>query len=469
VYLGNRYQNVPNIIWFHGNDFNAGRIPGNGDSALVGQVIDGIRSIDSNHLHTILLGRSDFATNSDVYSNEDTDFSSRFGCDAAYTFSATPNVTLNAYNSSPTTPVFLGEGNYETENILGYPAGGSTPYRVRAENYGTLTWGGIGGILYGHSWTWQSTWVSDPITRLNSAGMLQIAHINTLMTQVGEWWNLEPDQTHSVVTAGYGTVPGPNTDPTLADYCTTSANSTTSLTYCPNHTTLTVAMSNFNGPVTARWYDPSDGTFIEIDGGPFANSGSRDFTMPGNNADADPDWLLLLTVCNNQLSSNNAFFPVTGGAGSFNLSTSCDWTAISNDSWIEITSASAGSGNATITYIVSENLTNSARQGTMTVGGLTFTVTQDGGIGHNCTYDISPSFQSYPAAGGTGLINIGTEERCAWTAVSNDSWITITSGCCGTGTGSVSYSVAPNPDTRRRTGTITVADRNFKVKQKGGN
>jgi hypothetical protein len=48
------------------------------------------------------------------------------------------------------------------------------------------------------------------------------------------------------------------------------------------------------GPVTARWYDPSCGTFFEISGSPFHNSGQSYFVPPGNNADGDGDWVLVL-------------------------------------------------------------------------------------------------------------------------------------------------------------------------------
>ena len=50
---------------------------------------------------------------------------------------------------------------------------------------------------------------------------------------------------------------------------------------------------------------------------------------------------------------------------------------------------------------------------------------------------------------------------CAWTAVSNSPWITVTSGPGGAGTGAVSYAVAPGSGFR--SGSITIAGRLFKV------
>ena len=57
---------------------------------------------------------------------------------------------------------------------------------------------------------------------------------------------------------------------------------------------LKVDLSQLRGPVNARWYDPSCGRFSSIKGSPFANSGKQDFIAPGNNADGDGDWLLVL-------------------------------------------------------------------------------------------------------------------------------------------------------------------------------
>ena len=53
---------------------------------------------------------------------------------------------------------------------------------------------------------------------------------------------------------------------------------------------------------------------------------------------------------------------------------------------------------------------------------------------------------------------------CAWTASSNNPWITVTSGSSGSGAGTVGYSVASNSGSAR-TGTITIAGQTFTVSQ----
>jgi Beta-propeller repeat/Putative binding domain, N-terminal len=84
-----------------------------------------------------------------------------------------------------------------------------------------------------------------------------------------------------------------------------------------------------------------------------------------------------------------------------------------------------------------------------------------------CSYAISPTSESFDANGGTGSVSVITQPDCDWTAVSNDSWITITSGSSGTGNGVVQYTVASNPDSQSRTGTMLIATQTFTVTQSG--
>lgn len=82
-----------------------------------------------------------------------------------------------------------------------------------------------------------------------------------------------------------------------------------------------------------------------------------------------------------------------------------------------------------------------------------------------CSFSILPATQSYPANGGTGAVQVTTGVSCAWSAMSNDSWIVINSGSSGTGVGAVNYQVNSNSGTSPRTGTITIAGQTFTVAQ----
>jgi hypothetical protein len=88
------------------------------------------------------------------------------------------------------------------------------------------------------------------------------------------------------------------------------------------------------------------------------------------------------------------------------------------------------------------------------------------GGGGACTYSISPTSQSFSAAGGAGSAGVTAPAGCNWTAVSNAVWITITGGSSGSGNGTVNYSVAANAGSAR-TGTMTIAGQTFTVNQSG--
>lgn len=81
-----------------------------------------------------------------------------------------------------------------------------------------------------------------------------------------------------------------------------------------------------------------------------------------------------------------------------------------------------------------------------------------------CTYSISPTRQSFKAGGGSGSIIVSTQDTCAWTAVNNVAWISVTSGNTGSGSGTVSFTVAANGG-NQRSGTITAAGQTFTVTQ----
>ena len=84
-----------------------------------------------------------------------------------------------------------------------------------------------------------------------------------------------------------------------------------------------------------------------------------------------------------------------------------------------------------------------------------------------CTYSISPASQSVGSSGGQGTESVTAPSGCTWTAVSNASWITITSNSRVTGNGKVSYWISANSGTTSRTGTMTIAGKKFTVTQSG--
>ena len=172
-----------------------------------------------------------------------------------------------------------------------------------------------------------------------------------------------------------------------------------------------------------------------------------------------------VTSCSFSLNPTSEAFPAGGGALSVEViaGAGCNWTAVSNDAWITITSGSAGSGHQSVSYSVGTN-TGSARNGTMTIAGNTFTVMQASG----CTTFFSSPSMNFTAAGGAGNFGLITQPGCSWIAASSDTtWLGITSGS-GTSSGTVSYFVQVNPGPFR-SGTISVGDQSFTVTQDANN
>jgi len=80
------------------------------------------------------------------------------------------------------------------------------------------------------------------------------------------------------------------------------------------------------------------------------------------------------------------------------------------------------------------------------------------------TFSLSSSGQSFPSSGGNGSFNVIVAGGCAWTAVSNNGWISITGGAAGNGNGLLTYSLAANTG-GGRTGTITAAGLTYTLSQ----
>jgi hypothetical protein len=140
----------------------------------------------------------------------------------------------------------------------------------------------------------------------------------------------------------------------------------------------------------------------------------------------------------------------------------CEWSATSNDSWITIQGRSSGTGAGTVTFVAAAT-TGPSRSGSAVVAGQTITISQTPG----CSFTISPDSASVPASAATGKVSVSTGAGCNWTASSNASWLTITSGSNGSGNGEVHYSAAAATGPAR-SGTMTIAGRTFTLNQGDG-
>jgi len=110
-----------------------------------------------------------------------------------------------------------------------------------------------------------------------------------------------------------------------------------------------------------------------------------------------------LAGCNFSMTPLDISFGAGAGTGSLTMTTAigCNWQAVSNDAWLTITAGSSGTGIGTINFNIDANAGPSQRLGNLSVGGLTFAVTQ-------ATAPVSVPTLISPAIGAAGVSLMST-------------------------------------------------------------
>jgi hypothetical protein len=145
--------------------------------------------------------------------------------------------------------------------------------------------------------------------------------------------------------------------------------------------------------------------------------------------------------------------------------TGCAWTASSNDAWLSITSGSTGNGGGVVAYSVAAN-SGGARNGTLTIAGVTFTVSQAAAT-PTCTYSLQPSSSSIGAQATAIPVALTTQAGCAWTVASAAAWLNVSGAASGTGPATVTINADTNAATTPRSGTVTIGGQTLTVTQAG--
>jgi hypothetical protein len=156
--------------------------------------------------------------------------------------------------------------------------------------------------------------------------------------------------------------------------------------------------------------------------------------------------------------------PAGGGRVDVRLVTEreCAWTASSNSSWIQI-SPGSGQGEASITLSTTANPQGINRSGNIAVNGSQVAITQ---AASPCTYSLTPTDLTMPAAGGTTGTRVTTLTGCTWTASSPATWAVIRT-TSGSGTATAEIWLDVNQATTARKADLTVAERILTVTQSG--
>jgi hypothetical protein len=224
------------------------------------------------------------------------------------------------------------------------------------------------------------------------------------------------------------------------------------------------------------WSAASGAGWITVSGaGTGSGNGTVAFSVAANGTSSDRSGSITVngqtfTVtqaapCTYGISPASQSVASSGGTGSFNVTAggSCGWTATSSAGWLTVTGTPAGSGSGTVSFSAAANPNATSRTATISVGGQTFTVAQ--AATSTCTFSIAPTSRTMSSSGGSSSIAVTTQAGCAWTAVPNNTWLSIILAT-GNGNGTATFRATPNT-AGPRTGSLTVAGYAFTVNQNG--
>lgn len=299
-FLGRRYGKFANVAWLSGNDYITWKNPS--DDALVRAVARGIKSVDPSQLQSVELNYQNSS------SLDDQTWAPLISLNGTYAYSPTYMQMLHSYDQKPIMPTYLLEAHYDLENV-GEPPDYGTPLVLRREEYWAMLCGGA-GVFYGNHYTWSF----DPGWQayIDTLGVKQLTIWKNFFTSL-PWQRLVPDQSHKIVVAGLGNYGTWTTRVSRSTYATAAATPDGRLVvaYLPTSRTLTVNMARLSGPVTGRWFDPTDGASSRIAGGAFPNNGMRKFSPPGKNHGGDGDWVLVLRATRSTANQSQGLASVT--------------------------------------------------------------------------------------------------------------------------------------------------------------
>ena len=270
-WLGDRYGALDNIVWMAGGDYAP---PTGSDGERCGlEIAAGLRERDPDALHSTHWARN--STSLDLEA-----FHDYVDLDGVYTAELTHGLCLEARAADPGRPHYLIEAIYENEHDIQPPA-------LRAQAWwAVLTCGA--GQLTGTTpiWPFSAGWEEA----LDSTLSRQMVHLRALL-EPRRWHLLDPDTDHTLVVSGYGG----DTDLITA---ARTADGLFALAYVPSTgtdaRTFSVDMGAMAGAVTARWFNPTDGSFADVEGSPFDDGAAHDLATPGDNGTGSNDWTLVL-------------------------------------------------------------------------------------------------------------------------------------------------------------------------------
>jgi hypothetical protein len=265
-WVGARYKNQGNLMWYVGHDANPSQ-DAQANFAEATAIKSQIPSaLISYHMWGLAYPWDNGAASQSWYGWYAMQWN---GNTSPYTY----DTMANMYNHSPTRPALNIEPAYEPNAADGT---NTSELQVRESNWWSMLAGGMGIVYGGPQGAWNIGASGVDFNATNRPAATQTGYVRTILEKY-HWEKLVPNS--GTVTGGSGHVQtGVASDKSLI------------VSYTPGGGTLTVDVTQLSGSGMAQWYSPTTG---QTSGAPqtVTNSGSKTFTAPGSG-----DWVLVLSV-----------------------------------------------------------------------------------------------------------------------------------------------------------------------------
>jgi subtilisin family serine protease len=251
-------------------------------------------------------------------------------------------------------------------------------------------------------------------------------------------------------------------------------------TWAPPATGGTQLVTVTSTPLPAAWSAFTDGAWLSVSPSSGKGSGSVSLTAEPHTTSAVPR-TTTATIAGHVVAVTQS-----GAAPTFTLAPTswqpspgddtrmltltssladASWSATSSQPWLGVSPAS-GTGSATLGVSVAAHTTSvSPRVAALSIGGLTFTVTQ---AGATPSITARPSSLALPSAGGTASLDVVVSPADAAWAVSTDaSWLTLERPS-GVGGATIAVTAAAHLGSAfSRTATISIGGQVIAIRQAG--
>ena len=153
------------------------------------------------------------------------------------------------------------------------------------------------------------------------------------------------------------------------------------------------------------------------------------------------------------VTPSNQNVAVPAGSTTFGITSNAYWTVTSNQTWCTVTPSGTGNGNISAGFTENTSVTPRVASITVTVNGLTPIVVTVSQAGANPTLSVTPANQD--VSENAGSVDFSVSSNTTWTAISDQTWCTVTPS--GSGNGSITASFSLNLTSVARTASISVS------------